>query len=84
MNTAKKQITEVDISNAIDHVTMQGSVSKGIVIYLIRLLVIFHELKNMKEISINMKSECRMSDIKLKPCPFCGGVAEFVLGEQYR
>ena len=25
-----------------------------------------------------------MSEIKLKLCPFCGGVAKFVLGEQYR
>ena len=25
-----------------------------------------------------------MSKIKLKPCPFCGGEAEFALGEEYR
>ena len=25
-----------------------------------------------------------MGEIKLKPCPFCGGKAEFALGEEYR
>lgn len=25
-----------------------------------------------------------MGEIKLKPCPFCGGKAEFAIGEEYR